>query len=258
VAVDAHPKHTMALGAAYVAERQREATAGAAGAAAAGGAGLAAGTPLPDHEPEPEAEPVAATLLTGGSDGVRARRMLPIGLALVAVAAVATIAIAANMFGGSGGGAASSPSVAPSVAVVASESPSIAVASPSPSALPSATPSPEPTATPAPTPTPTPAGRQARISKITVSGGRYVVDYDVFNFDPELPGRHVHFFFDTVPPEEAGVPGRGPWILYAGPVPFTQYKVSDKPSGANQMCILVARMDHSVIQDTGNCVDLPS
>ena len=91
--------------------------------------------------------------------------------------------------------------MAPSVAVVASESPSIAVASPSPSALPSATPSPEPTATPAPTPTPTPAGRQARISKITVSGGRYVVDYDVFNFDPELPGRHVHFFFDTVPPD---------------------------------------------------------
>ena len=39
VAVDAHPKHTMALGAAYVAERQREATAGGAAAAAAGGAG---------------------------------------------------------------------------------------------------------------------------------------------------------------------------------------------------------------------------
>ena len=103
VAVDAHPKHTMALGAAYVAERQREATAGGAAAAAAGGAGLAAGTPLPDHEPEPEAEPVAATPISGGSDGVRARRMLPIGLALVAVAAVATIAIAANMFGGSEG-----------------------------------------------------------------------------------------------------------------------------------------------------------
>ena len=73
-----------------------------------------------------------------------------------------------------------------------------------------------------------------------------------------LPGRHVHFFFDTVPPTQAGVPGKGPWFLYAGPVPFKGYKVSDKPSGAKQMCILVARMDHSVQQNTGNCVDLPA
>ena len=62
----------------------------------------------------------------------------------------------------------------------------------------------------------------------------------------------------TVPPTQAGVPGKGPWFLYAGPVPFKGYKVSDKPSGAKQMCILVARMDHSVQQNTGNCVDLPA
>jgi hypothetical protein len=170
--------------------------------------------------------------------------------------AIAAVAIGANLLGGGGAGA--SPSTAPSVAVVTTASPSVAAVSASPSPEPTATPSPEPTATPAPTPSPTPAGRQARITTITVSGGRYVVDYDVFNYEPELPGRHVHFFFDTVPPEEAGVPGSGPWILYAGPVPFTGYKVSDRPQGARQMCILVARMDHSVVQDTGNCVDLPS
>lgn len=259
VAVDAHPKHTMALGAAYVAEAQREATASAASAVA--GVAVATAAVMPGETvaapvlTEPELEPVPAAAAPA-SDGVRARRTLPIGLALVGVVVVAAVAIGANMLGG-GGGAGSSPSAAPSVAVVASPSASV-VASPSPSAVPTASPSPEPTATPAPTPTPTPAGRQARIKEITVSGGRYVVDYDVFNFDPELPGRHVHFFFDTVPPKEAGVPGSGPWILYAGPVPFTEYKVSDRPSGAKQMCILVARMDHSVIQDTGNCVDLPS
>jgi molecular chaperone DnaK len=259
VAVDAHPKHTMALGAAYVAEAQREATASAASAVA--GVAVATAAVMPGETvaapvlTEPELEPVPAAAAPP-SDGVRARRTLPIGLALVGVVVVAAVAIGANMLGG-GGGAGSSPSAAPSVAVVASPSASVAV-SPSPSAVPTASPSPEPTATPAPTPTPTPAGRQARIKEITVSGGRYVVDYDVFNFDPELPGRHVHFFFDTVPPKEAGVPGSGPWILYAGPVPFTEYKVSDRPSGAKQMCILVARMDHSVIQDTGNCVDLPS
>ncbi len=259
VAVDAHPKHTMALGAAYVAEAQREATASAASAVA--GVAVATAAVMPGETvaapvlTEPELEPVPAAAAPP-SDGVRARRTLPIGLALVGVVVVAAVAIGANMLGG-GGGAGSSPSAAPSVAVVASPSASVAV-SPSPSAVPTASPSPEPTATPAPTPTPPPAGRQARIKEITVSGGRYVVDYDVFNFDPELPGRHVHFFFDTVPPKEAGVPGSGPWILYAGPVPFTEYKVSDRPSGAKQMCILVARMDHSVIQDTGNCVDLPS
>jgi hypothetical protein len=41
-------------------------------------------------------------------------------------------------------------------------------------------------------------------------------------------------------------------------VPFDRYKVSDRPTGASQMCVLVARHDHSVIQNTGNCFDLPS
>ena len=130
---------------------------------------------------------------------------------------------------------------------------------PSPSPLPTAapTPTPSPLATAAPTPTPTPAGRQARITRIRVRDGRYVVDYEVFGYRQELPGRHVHFFFDSVPPREAGVPGSGPWILYAGPSPFTRYSVSDRPDGASQMCILVANPDHSVIRRTGNCVDLP-
>ena len=50
----------------------------------------------------------------------------------------------------------------------------------------------------------------------------------------------MHFFFNTVSVANAGVPGKGPWKVYAGPDPFTQYKVSDRPPGADQMCILVA------------------
>ena len=69
---------------------------------------------------------------------------------------------------------------------------------------------------------------------------------------------HVHFFFDTVPPTKAGMPAKGPWYVYAGPIPFKGYKVSDRPAKATQMCILVANPDHSVIQKTGNCVDLPN
>jgi hypothetical protein len=109
-----------------------------------------------------------------------------------------------------------------------------------------------------PTPTPTPAGRAARITGITLSGGNYVVDYQVFGYTAVLPGRHVHFFFNTVSEDQAGVPGKGPWELYAGPVPFTKYSVSERPGAATQMCILVANSDHSVVKGTGNCVDLPS
>jgi len=84
-----------------------------------------------------------------------------------------------------------------------------------------------------------------------------VVDYQVFGFTQALPGRHVHFFFDTVPPTQAGMPGKGPWYVYGGPIPFKGYKVTDRPPGATQMCILYANPDHSVVQNTGNCWDLP-
>jgi molecular chaperone DnaK len=264
VAVDAHPKHTMAMGAAYVAEQQRVATASAAAAAAAVSPAavveepVAAAMPLePEPEPETATVPAAAEAVpAAASDGVRSRRMLPVGLALVAALVVAAVAIGANMLGGSGGGAVASPTIQPSVAVVVSPSPSIATPSPSP-----ATPSPTATPIPAPTPTPTPSGLFANIKGITVSGGRYVVDYEVFDIvEDNNPhnGRHVHFFYNTVKPVNAGNPGKGPWELYDGPHPFKVYKVSDKPRGATKICILVANKDHSVIQKTGNCVAIPT
>jgi hypothetical protein len=254
----------MAMGAAYVAEQQRVATASAAAAAAAVSPAavveepVAAAMPLePEPEPETARVPAAAEAVpAAASDGVRSRRMLPVGLALVAALVVAAVAIGANMLGGSGGGAVASPTIQPSVAVVVSPSPSIATPSPSP-----ATPSPTATPIPAPTPTPTPSGLFANIKGITVSGGRYVVDYEVFDIvEDNNPhnGRHVHFFYNTVKPVNAGNPGKGPWELYDGPHPFKVYKVSDKPRGATKICILVANKDHSVIQKTGNCVAIPT
>jgi hypothetical protein len=103
----------------------------------------------------------------------------------------------------------------------------------------------------------------ARINSVAVQDGRYVVDFETFGFEPLVPGQHVHFFFDSVPPEEAGVPASGPWQIYPiGPgkpntSPFTLYTVDQRPEDATQMCILVANEDHSVNQGTGNCVDLP-
>jgi len=83
------------------------------------------------------------------------------------------------------------------------------------------------------------------------------VEYETFGYTEQLPGMHGHFFFDTVPPAQAGAPGSGPWNLYGGPRPFTEYAVSNRPAGAMQMCALVANADHSVQPDSGNCEDLP-
>lgn len=114
------------------------------------------------------------------------------------------------------------------------------------------------TDTPAPTITATYPPLYVRINGITLdSTGHYVVDYETFGYTEQLPGMHVHFFFNTVPPEQAGMPGKGPWYLYGGPRPFTKYRESDRPADATQMCALVANRDHSVIQGSGNCMNLP-
>ncbi|MEW5938572.1 MAG: protein kinase [Chloroflexota bacterium] len=97
-----------------------------------------------------------------------------------------------------------------------------------------------------------------QILGIAIDGSnRYVVEYQTYGYTETLPGMHIHFFFDTVPPEQAGVPGSGPWILYGGPRPFTGYSVGDRPSSAIQMCALVAYQNHSIILGSGNCFDLP-
>ncbi|HEY3310038.1 MAG TPA: hypothetical protein VGK00_00225 [Anaerolineales bacterium] len=117
----------------------------------------------------------------------------------------------------------------------------------------------EPTETPEPaTVFEPPSLPYVRIISINIDDQQhYVVEYETFGYTEQLPGQHVHFFFNTVPPEQAGVPGSGPWYLYGGPRPFTRYSVSQRPADATQMCALVANSNHSVQQNTGNCVDLP-
>ena len=129
------------------------------------------------------------------------------------------------------------------------------VVQPTATLRPSATPEPSPI--PA-TPTPTYPPLYVRINEINLtSSNQYEVAYETFGFTEVLPGQHIHFFFDTVLPDNAGMPGSGPWKLYGGPRPFIEYSVYQKPSGATQMCALVANANHSIILESGNCVDLP-
>jgi hypothetical protein len=97
----------------------------------------------------------------------------------------------------------------------------------------------------------------AQIMSIALDEARYRVAFTTSGFTPQLPGQHVHFFFNTVPPEQAGVPGSGPWAVYGGASPFSGYDIADRPPGATHLCILVANPNHSVIQGTGNCTALP-
>lgn len=104
-----------------------------------------------------------------------------------------------------------------------------------------------------------PSGNYAAIQNITLNENYdYVVEFEAYNFTPSLPNAmHVHFFFNTVAPEEAGMPGSGPWEVYGSTEPFTGYNDTDKPPFATHMCVLVANSDHSVQQNTGNCYRLP-
>jgi hypothetical protein len=158
----------------------------------------------------------------------------------------------------SGGTAAIAETEAPVAVIVNTEAPTATSIPEMTATLSEATETPTPTEIPY---TPTPEGPYVVITGITLdSSYYYVVDYEVHNFPSDSPGMHVHMFFDTVPPDQAGSPGSGPWKLtwgqYGDP-PFRQYTESNRPSGATQMCALVANPNHSVQPNSGNCMDLP-
>jgi hypothetical protein len=131
---------------------------------------------------------------------------------------------------------------------------------PSPTLAPTGTTEATPTeiATEAATATPTAAAAaySAWINSIGLENGTYIVGYETSGYTEQVPGQHVHFYFDTVSEANAGVPGSGPWKLYGGPRPFTQYSEADR-GAATAMCIRVANPDHSIISGSGNCYPLP-
>jgi serine/threonine-protein kinase len=179
-------------------------------------------------------------------------------------AALIVVLIAIFLLRGAGG--ANTPPVTPRLTITATSAQAeqviLPTAAPSAISTPTETPIPPPSATPTITPSPTPtipAGQPyARINAIRLNEqGFYVVDYETFEYTEKLPGEHVHFYFNTVAQEQAGVPGGGPWKLYGGPRPFDDYRAADRPTAATQMCIRVANSDHSILFDSGNCVILP-
>ena len=154
-------------------------------------------------------------------------------------------------------GATKAPTTAAPIQATATAVPTQAPTQPPPpTSAPEATPTAEIyTATPTAVATEA-AAYSARITNIALENGVYVVSYETQGYTEQVPGQHVHFYFDTVSEANAGVPGSGPWKLYGGPRPFTQYTEADR-GNASYMCIRVANPDHSIIFGSGNCVPLP-
>jgi serine/threonine protein kinase len=171
----------------------------------------------------------------------RSNRMLLIGGGAVALLAVACLAVAAifalpRLFntGNSGAGllpgTGSDPTATAPAVVLDVSSPTTteaATATTAPTATDSVTPTPWATDTPAPptvTPTPTlsptptvpPGIKYVRINQIGIEGDHYVVEYETFLYTEQLPGEHVHFFFDTVPRSKPGTRAAVPGSCTAG------------------------------------------
>jgi hypothetical protein len=118
-----------------------------------------------------------------------------------------------------------------------------------------------PTTSPPPT-----TSRSATVNGISIDEGNYAVSFTTDGFTPEIDGgpdsHHLHFFFNTTAPENAGTNGNppGPWVIYDGPSPFTGLAVegAEGSEGATQICVVVATVSHEVDDPaSGNCIDLP-
>jgi hypothetical protein len=101
------------------------------------------------------------------------------------------------------------------------------------------------------------AGSQARIDQVTLAGDQYVASFETIGFTPSMSGQHVHFFWDTVSPDQAGEPGGGPYVVYAGGSPFAGFGPGARPDGATAICVTVANVDHSVVRASGSCASVP-
>ncbi|MBK8433704.1 MAG: hypothetical protein IPL28_21555 [Chloroflexi bacterium] len=85
------------------------------------------------------------------------------------------------------------------------------------------------------------------------------MDFETENFTPQLPGTHLHFFFNTVSPENAGMPGSGPWKIYGEQVRLRVIRLwrSRMACRGDPSRVLVANPTHSVMLNSGNCYELP-
>jgi actin-like ATPase involved in cell morphogenesis len=235
VAVDSHPKHAVALGAARYALRDRVESAAAPAAPAA----PAAAPPL-ERTPTPRG-------------ARRPRRRAPIVITVAVIALAAAIGAAVVLTGGGEGGSSeetdpprrSETTVDAGDTTIAEEE-CIDVAA---------------------------SGRCAWIEDIRLEDDHYVVEYSTEGFEPLMQenggtadDHHVHFFFDTYDVDQVGtnVPetDRGVWTVWDlpegdGDYIFNEALVADR-GDASELCVGVADAAHGIDPEFADCGELPS
>ena len=110
-------------------------------------------------------------------------------------------------------------------------------------------------------------GRCAFITDIARDGDNVVVHYATVGYEPHQnagpDSHHVHFYFDTVPVSQAGIPADSHnWVAWGledggGDYVYT-FPASDIPAGASQLCASVANVNHGLDDFNFQCVRLPS
>jgi hypothetical protein len=127
------------------------------------------------------------------------------------------------------------------------------------------------TAAPTTTTTSIPPGPFVEVTGVTIEGDTYAIAYVAHEFTPQFDtGLHVHFFWNTFPPETAGRNGTPPgqWLAWRDPSPAIDptFRLDARPEGATGICALVANPAHEIADidndgefdaDTGTCADLP-
>ncbi len=109
-----------------------------------------------------------------------------------------------------------------------------------------------------PTLIPTPNVFFVEITAITLDEqGYFVVDFTATNFQPAIPGTHIHFYFNTVPVEQVGMGGSGERKMHGSASPFTGFHALEMPPGATSLCAVVANPNHAIHLNSGNCFALP-
>jgi serine/threonine-protein kinase len=254
----------------------------AAGAAAAPPAGQAPTVMTPAGSGTPPPPPVSTPYPASAAAEPPQKRsfspaMLAGGAATILILLVIIFVAGQNLLGGDKETPATEPvatlpaaaqeTAAPTHTATATSVPPTNTPPPTATTKPSATP------TTAPTPTETPSTEPyVEITGITILKDvngyptNYSIDYTTENFTESHTGYHIHFFFNTVPPDKAGLPAGGPWELHYGPRPFIpdqQMMLKNRPPQATQICALVANSNHTLYYPpsgqltTGNCWDIP-
>jgi hypothetical protein len=253
VVLDAHPKHTVALGAARVAEQlpagdaivPPSTPAAATPAPPPTPAAPVADAPVAGAPPQPPAPAAPPTVLPPPQPvgGGRSRRgPVLVGAIIGLLAAAALVAVLAL------GGDDDPDETADATTTTGAPTSSGAATATTP-------------------PCTVPSGRCAFVDSITIEGDHFVVAYTPVGYVPDIDGgrnsHHIHFYFDNIPASQAGHPGSGPWELWDfdpnGKALFPNFKRAAVPSGATSICAVVATNEHALDPGTvPSCRPIPA